>query len=110
MAGTFVIEKSDDGKFFFNLEAGNHEKVLTSETYNQKKDALDGIESVKKNAPLDERYEQKVSKGGHPFFVLKAANHQVIGKSEEYSSESAMKDGIAVVKKIAPDADTKDKA
>ena len=110
MAGTYVIKKSADGKFFFNLKAGNHETVLTSETYNQKSSALDGIESVKKNSPLDDRYERKVSNHGQHFFVLKAANHEVIGKSEEYSSENAMEDGIAVVKKLGPAAETKDEA
>jgi uncharacterized protein len=110
MAGTYVIKKSGDDKFFFNLKADNHETVLTSETYNQKAGALEGIESVKTNSPLDERYERKESSKGKHFFVLKAANHQVIGTSEEYSSEKAMEDGISAVKKLGPSANIKDEA
>jgi uncharacterized protein YegP (UPF0339 family) len=43
MAGNYVIKKSSDDKFYFNLVAGNNEKVLTSEMYNQKQGALNGI-------------------------------------------------------------------
>ena len=31
MAGKFVIKKSSDGQFRFNLKAGNGEIILTSE-------------------------------------------------------------------------------
>ncbi|MCR6631229.1 MAG: YegP family protein [Magnetospirillum sp.] len=65
--------------------------------------------SVKKNAPDDGRYDRKTAKDGSPFFVLKAANGQPIGKSEFYSSTSAMENGIASVKKNAPDAAVDDK-
>ncbi len=108
MAGKFALSQAKDGKFMFNLVAGNGEKILTSETYSSKQSALDGIESVKKNAPLDAAYERKTSKKGKDFFVLKAANHQVIGTSEEYSSKNAMEDGIKSVMKNAPSAEVKE--
>ena len=57
-----------------------------------------------------ERYERKTSTKGEPYFVLKAANNQVIGQSEMYSSPSAMEAGIASVMKNAPGADTVDLA
>ena len=40
-----------------------------------------------------------MSKADEPYFVLKAANGEVIGTSEMYSSTSAMRKGIASVKK-----------
>jgi len=40
--------------------------------------------------------------------VLKAGNGEEIGRSETYSSESAMENGIASVKKNAPDAKVED--
>ena len=64
--------------------------------------ATNGIESVRKNAPLDERFERKTSKADEPYFVLKADNGEVIGVSEMYSSKSAMENGIESVKKNAP--------
>ena len=51
MAGKFHLKKSSDGQFRFVLKAGNGETILTSELYKQKASALNGIESVKKNAP-----------------------------------------------------------
>jgi len=110
MAGKFVIKKSSDDKFYFNLVAGNNEKVLTSEMYNQKQGALNGIDSVKENSAKDERFEARVSDKGQDYFVLKAGNNEIIGTSEEYSSKSAMEDGMEVVKKLGPSAEIKDEA
>ena len=52
MAGEFVIKKSSGGQFCFNLKAGNGEIILTSELYKAKASAVNGIESVKKNAVI----------------------------------------------------------
>lgn len=51
MAGKFEIKRAKDGQFYFNLKAGNGEVIATSEMYKQKASALNGIESVQKNAP-----------------------------------------------------------
>ena len=51
MAGKFVLKKGDSGKYHFNLVAGNGQVIATSQTYERKRSALEGIESVKKNAP-----------------------------------------------------------
>jgi uncharacterized protein len=108
MAGKFVLKDAKGGQFAFELKAANGEVILSSETYKSKSGAQNGIESVKKNAPLDTAYEKKISKDKHPYFVLKAANHEIIGNSEMYNSESALESGIASVKKNAPDAKVED--
>ena len=51
MAGTFVLKKGTTGKFHFNLAAGNGQVIATSESYESKSAAQNGIESVKQNAP-----------------------------------------------------------
>ena len=51
MAGKFVLKKTAAGKYHFVLKAGNGETIATSETYNSKAAAKNGIESVQKNAP-----------------------------------------------------------
>ena len=51
MAGKFVIKKTSNGQYRFNLKAGNGEIIATSETYKSKDSAKAGIESVKTNAP-----------------------------------------------------------
>jgi uncharacterized protein YegP (UPF0339 family) len=106
----FLLKKSSDAQFYFTLLADNGEKILTSEMYKAKPGALNGIASVKTNAPNEARYERKTSKAGRPYFVLKAANNEVIGSSEEYSSESARDKGIAAVKTAALVATTDDQA
>ena len=108
MAGKFDLKKSPSGKYMFNLKAGNNQIILTSELYDSKSAAEKGIASVKKNAGDDKRYERKASKKGEPYFVLKASNGEVIGKSEMYSGNSGMESGIASVKKNGPTAEVKD--
>lgn len=106
--GTFVINKRKDGDFQFNLKAGNGQIILTSEGYTTRAACDNGIESVKKNASDDARFERKESSNGKPYFNLKAANGQVIGKSELYESVASMENGIESVKKNAPDAEVKE--
>ena len=104
MAGKFELKKNDSGKFKFNLKAGNGKVILTSQLYRAKAAALAGIESVKQNAADDANFERKSSTQGQPYFVLKAANTQIIGSSEMYASTAARENGIASVKNHAPDA------
>jgi uncharacterized protein len=108
MAGTFELKATASSKFHFVLKAGNHEIILTSEQYVSKEGAENGIASVRANAPHDERYERKTSKKDEPYFVLKAANGEIIGVSEMYTAKAGMENGIASVKKNAPDAAFKD--
>ena len=102
--GKFIVTVRKNGEFQFNLKATNGQVILTSEGYVKKESCLNGIESVKKNAPLEERYEIKVAKNGKPFFNLKASNGQIIGSSQMYASERTMRQGIESVKKNAPEA------
>ncbi len=104
MSAKFEIKPTKNGQFCFHLKAGNGEIILASETYPHIEAAKNGIESVKKNSQDDALYERKTDKQGAPFFVLKAANHEIVGKSEMYSSSSAMENGIASVKENAPGA------
>ncbi len=105
----FELKKTTNGKGFrFNLKARNGQVILTSETYNSKSAAENGIASVQKNASDDGKYDRKTAKNGQDYFNLKAANGQIIGTSEIYTTKAAMENGIASVKKNAPDAETKD--
>lgn len=110
MAGKFIVRKATDGEFYFRLQAGNGETILTSERYTTKVSAQNGIASVKVNAPIDERYERKTTANGQYMFNLKAANAQIIGTSETYTTARARDNGIDSVKANAPDAETTDQA
>ena len=107
--GKFEIKLRKNNEYQFNLKASNGQIILTSEGYTQKAGCMNGIESVKKNAADDARFERKTSVNGKFFFNLKATNGQVIGTSEMYESEASRENGIASVKKNAPDAAIDDK-
>ncbi|RDI14545.1 YegP family protein [Flavobacterium sp. AG291] len=108
--GKFVISKRKNGEYQFNLKAGNGQIILGSEGYTTKSSCENGIESVKKNAPIDERYDRKESSNGKPYFNLKATNGQIIGSSEMYESIASRENGIESVKKNAPDASVEDES
>ena len=51
MAGKFEVYTDKSGKYRFRLKAGNGEIIASSEAYESKAGCMNGIESVKKNAP-----------------------------------------------------------
>ncbi len=108
MAGKFELKQSKDGQFMFNLKAANGQVILTSELYKTKASAEGGIESVRKNSAREGAFEIKANSKGEPYFILKATNGQEIGRSEYYSSTSAMENGMASVSKNAPEANIND--
>ena len=65
---------------------------------------------MKRNAAADVRYERKSSTSEKPYFVLKAANGEVLGRSQMYSSAAAMEKGIRSVKTNAPTAAVEDRS
>jgi uncharacterized protein len=58
MAAKFVLNKGSTGKFRFNLVATNGQVIASSESYESKASAINGIESVKRNAPNAEIDDQ----------------------------------------------------
>ncbi|NUM75013.1 YegP family protein [candidate division KSB1 bacterium] len=108
MNGRFLISRSTDEQFYFNLLAGNGEHILTSELYDVRQSVHTGIASVKLNAPIDQQYHRRTDAQGMPYFVLKAKNGEIIGKSESYSSTAARERGIESVKTNAPAATIED--
>lgn len=106
--GKFVVSTRKNGEFQFSLKAGNGQEILGSEGYTTKAACMNGIESVKKNAQNEARFEKLTAKNGKLYFNLKATNGQIIGTSEMYESEASRSNGIASVMKNAPEANTDD--
>ena len=61
MPGKFVIKKGSTGKFRFSLMSTNGQIVATSEAYNSKASAMNGIRSVQKLA-ADAAVEDQTTK------------------------------------------------
>ncbi|MBW8684350.1 YegP family protein [Chitinophaga rhizophila] len=100
------IGKND---YFFNLKAGNGEKILGSESYTSKHAAVHSIASIKRNAPYYKQYERRFNSEKDSYsFVLKAENGEIIGRSETYPSAYSRDEGIEAVRRNAPEATTED--
>ncbi|OHB80676.1 MAG: hypothetical protein A2W31_12775 [Planctomycetes bacterium RBG_16_64_10] len=102
-----VFQSATDGKHYFRLKAENCETILTGQGYAQRRSCLRGIRSVKKNAVQAAQFDQMTSNDGRLYFVLRAANTQVIGRSQQYDSVDGIKVGIESVMQNAPQSDVK---
>ena len=102
-----VFQSEESGKFHFRMKAGNGEIILTSQAYQDKPSALNGIESVKKNGTFEDNFESKEAANGRGYFTLKATNGQIIGQSQQYKTASGLKNGIQSIIKNA-DGEVKD--
>ena len=117
--GKFAIKRVKTG-IKFNLKAGNGEIIATSEVYSSESACKNGIESVRKNAPVanledqtvegfetltNPKFEVYTDKAGEFRFRLKAGNGEIIAVSEGYTRLSSCINGIESVRKNAPEAD-----
>ena len=115
----FVIRTVASG-IKFDLKHTNGQVIATSEVYTTMDACKDGVASVKNNAPLANvenqtvegyevqkhpKFEMYEDKAGEFRFRLKARNGQVIAVSEGYTTKASCENGIASVKKNAPEAE-----
>lgn len=107
--GKFIMSTRANGEYQFNLEAGNRQTILSSEGYSSKSACQNGMESVRKNGAIQDRYEIRTAANGKVYFVLKAGNNQIIGSSQMYADQASCMNGIQSVMKNAPDAAVEDK-
>lgn len=92
-----IYQSEKNEQYYFRLKAKNGQVILTSQGYANKAGAKNGVESVKKNAGDDSKFERKESTNGKFFFNLKAANSQIIGSSQMYAAKDGMENGIKSV-------------
>jgi uncharacterized protein YegP (UPF0339 family) len=104
-----VFKSTVNSQYYYRLKAKNGETILSGEGYTTKQNCLNGIASVKVNAPFDSRYEKRDNTNSYTF-NLKAANGEIIGRSENYTSSYGRDNGIAAVKADAPNAPIEDLA
>ena len=58
MPAKFEVYKDASGQFRFRLRAANNEIIAVSEAYTTKAACMNGIDSVKDNAPIAEIEDQ----------------------------------------------------
>ncbi len=122
--GKFVVKKTKTG-IKFDLKATNGQIIANSEVYSSEAAMKNGIESVKKNAPIaavenqtvegyatekNPKFEVYKDKKGEFRFRLKATNGQIIAVGEGYTTLANCLNGVESVKKNAPDAEIVEEA
>lgn len=120
--GKFAVKTVKTG-IKFDLKAGNGEVIATSEVYTSRSACLNGVESVRKNAPIakledqtgegfetvtNPKFEVYKDKAGEFRFCLKARNGEIIAVSEGYKAKASCLNGIESVRKNAPEAEVVD--
>jgi uncharacterized protein YegP (UPF0339 family) len=58
MAGKFELYKDKQGQYRFRLKSGNGQVIAVGEAYESKASALNGIDSVRRNANEAELVDQ----------------------------------------------------
>ncbi len=116
--GKFEIKTSKSG-VRFNLKAGNGEVIAASQIYTTESSCRKGINSVKRccvgeiedqtvegfEKVKHPKFEVYTDKAGEYRFRLKATNGQIIAVGEGYKAKKSCLNGIASIKKNAPDAE-----
>lgn len=102
--GHFILNQKDRGIFSFSLLSDNNSVLLESESYDSKDAAENGIESMRTIASFSSRFNQMRTEDNHHYFLLMAANDQIMGKSKLYDSIEAMEVGIEEVMQCAGQA------
>jgi uncharacterized protein YegP (UPF0339 family) len=91
MPGKFVVKKGSTGKFRFSLLSTNGQIVATSEAYNSKASAMNGIRSVKKLAGDAEIEDQTTKEWAAGEDARKAATSAKKSKSAGKKKAAAKK-------------------
>ena len=102
--GRFQIFVGQDGQYYFHLRAASGEILLASEGYTTPAGCRNGVRSVMRNAPIPGRYDCRQAVNGQFYFVLKAANHRIIGRSRLNAAQSGCEQDIATLISAAPQA------
>ena len=115
--GKFEVKQVKSG-YQFNLKAGNGEIIAVSEVYTTESACLNGVESIRKNAPeapvedqtvegfetlKHPKFELYLDKAGEYRFRLKAKNGEIIATGEGYKAKAGCLNGIDSIKRNAPE-------
>ena len=111
--GLFAIKRAGDGRYMFNVHAGNTQVIASSQMYSSMSACRNGINSVGVNAPIAAIEDQTLSsvneekcpkfqiyfdKAGKYRFNLLAANGQnILACTQGYTQKSSCKNGIKSV-------------
>jgi len=103
----YDLLQAQNGEWYFNLKAANGEIIGTSETYVTKYNAEEGIRAVDRNVGdylawlatrTGARFVVNETTDGRYYFVLHAANGEIVLQSQAYVTEAGAFNGTFSVK------------
>ncbi len=89
-AGFNKFYNEERKEHYFSYNDRNGKTLLRSEGYTSEAGRDNGLKSVIKNAPLEERWKTEIALGRYHYYILKAGNHQEIARSCYYDSKEEM--------------------
>jgi hypothetical protein len=105
----YDLKHATSGEYFFNVVAGNHEIVATSQLYSDEAGAKRGVETVKRiaagrvdrsDAQTGARFDTfKREADSKHFFRLVAANGETVLHSQPYQQSQGVKRGITSIRR-----------
>ena len=96
-----IFQSKKDKKHYFRLKNNSGDVVLKSQGYSTKRTCMNGIQSVKKNTQVAERFAPQQTKSGKQWFNVVARNGQVVATSQRWDNARKCKSQITSVKKGA---------
>jgi len=103
-----IFRSTVSSQYYFRFMASNGEQILSSEAYVTKQGCVNGVASVKANAPYDSTYI-RVDNPSNFRFNMKASNNEIIARSSEgYTTTYNREHAISIVKRDAPSASVDD--
>jgi uncharacterized protein len=99
-SANFETFQGIDGRYYFNLMAGNGQNVLRSQGYSRLSSAENGVSSVLDNGNDKRNFDLKQASNGDWYFNLKAGNGQTVGTSQLYASKSNAERGAVAVRAL----------
>jgi uncharacterized protein YegP (UPF0339 family) len=98
----FQIFQGSDRQFYFRLVARNGNIMLRSEGYLDQASALNGAYVAKDLGVKVESFAVKTSASGGFYLTLLAANNEIIGVSEVYSTKASAERAAASIAALLP--------
>jgi uncharacterized protein len=100
-----AVVLGDSGQWHFSVFAKNGQNVLSSEAYSSQAAAFNGALAVQGAGVASYSYEIKQSVSGGFYFNIKAANGEIVGTSQQYTTQESAQTGRNALIALLPSID-----
>ncbi|MCX5747785.1 MAG: YegP family protein [Proteobacteria bacterium] len=97
-----TVEAGESGQFHFNVFAKNGQIVVSSERYATEAAAYNGAFAVQAAGQAAAGYTVKQAASGTWYFTIAAPNGEIVGTSQQYTTQSSAKAAVTAVTNLLP--------